>query len=271
VDATKSPDDFADLFSLDPSGAGRFVAAPPGEGFLFGGLTMALVLRAASATVRPELRPRSLHTTFLNGGLWGPPIDLAVDNSADSRAFSTRTVAAEQAGRHLVDATVSFHRPEGGQDWQPPAPEVPPPESLPSRPVEFGSGANPVELRPVFESAPGFVEIIHPFWARTGRPAGVDDPGMLFSALVFLTDYLVISTPFPRGTRGGEGKLVRTLEHSVWFHRPILDDDWLLYSSTAASIADGRYFSSGTVHDRPGRLLATFAQQGMIRAEDPPR
>jgi acyl-CoA thioesterase-2 len=94
---------------------------------------------------------------------------------------------------------------------------------------------------------------------------------MLFSALIFLTDYLVISTPFPRGTRGGEGKLVRTLEHSVWFHRPILDDDWLLYSSTAASIADGRYFSSGTVHDRPGRLLATFAQQGMIRAEDPPR
>jgi acyl-CoA thioesterase II len=261
-----NPHDFDDLFALQPAGPGRFVAVPPGEGFLFGGLTMALMLQAAVATVREGMVAKSLHALFLNSGLWGPPpIDLNVETAADSRAFSSRRVAVDQLGRRLVDGVVSFHSYEEGEDWQVTAPDVAPPEALESRPMTFASGSQPAEIRLVVESAPGFSEIIHPFWGRSLQPASDGDPMRRYGPVLFLTDYLVIATPFPRASGAGQGKMSRTLEHSIWFHRPVLDDDWLLYSCDATSVVGGRYFSQGTVHDRAGRLIATFAQLGMIR------
>ena len=260
-----NPDDFGDLFTLKPGGPDRFISEPPGEGFLFGGMSMALSLRAAAATVSAAMAPKSLHMLFLNAGRWGPPLDLRVEHLTDSRAFSTRRVAGDQDGTQIVAGMASFHLPEEGDDWQLEAPDVAPPERLEARPFELGHGARPAEIRPVLASAPGASEIIHPYWGRPRRPIPADDPALRSCVVVFLTDYLVIATPFPRGSGAGAGKLARTLEHSIWFHRPVLDDDWLLYSCDATTVVGGRALSQGTVHDRAGRLVATFVQQGMIR------
>lgn len=256
---------FDDLLHVEPTGAdGRYVADPPGDGFLFGGLTMALLLRAAGLTVAPGLQPKSLHALFLNHGRWGPTLGLAIDRLTDSRAFATRRVAAEQGDKTIVSGLATFHIPEAGDDWQEPMPDVPPPESLDARPARFGSGSDPIEIRPTELSAPGFSEVIHPYWAKARHELPADDL-LGWSALLFTTDYMVIGTPFPRGTRSGERMVSRTLEHSAWFHRPVLDDDWLLYACDATTVVGGRYLARGTVHDRDGRLLASFAQQGMIR------
>ena len=255
-----------DLFQVEEGGADdRFRAEPPGDGFLFGGLTMALLLGAAARTVGPGLQPKSFHALFLRPGQWGPTLDLEVGRISDSAAFATRHIAAEQAGKTLVSGLATFHAPEPGDDWQEPMPVVPPPESLDARPGTFGSGADPIELRPVEPSAPGFGESIHPFWARVRHPLG-DDALLGWSAVLFTSDYMVISTPFARGTNAGAQLVTRTLEHSVWFHRPPLDDDWLLYAADATTVVGGRYLARGTVHDRAGRLLASFTQQGMIRS-----
>jgi acyl-CoA thioesterase-2 len=128
----------------------------------------------------------------------------------------------------------------------------------------FGSGADPMEVRPTFPSAGGMRETIHPFWARFRQPLP-DDVIVRAAAITFVSDYLVVLTPFPPGSGGGAQQLSRTLDHAIWFHRPVDTDGWLLFSCAPSSVSAGRFLSHGTVHQQDGTLVASFSQEGIIR------
>ena len=261
---------FAQLLDLatgppGPDGTDRFVARPPGEGFLFGGLTMALGLQGAARTADPAFVPKALHTLFLRPGAWGPDLDLHVTRVNDSRSFAIRRVAITQDDRLVAEITATFHLPEPGEDRQhTELPDAPPPESLvatsPLLPVP-----DIMEIRPVtpFDRLVG--ETAHPYWARfPGLPA--DDALVGSCAVTFVSDYMVIFTPFPKGSEDGAAYLSRTLSHSLWFHRPPVDE-WLLLASTPLTIGDGRFTSRGTVHGQQGGLVASFVQEGILRPQ----
>ncbi|HUZ10977.1 MAG TPA: acyl-CoA thioesterase domain-containing protein [Acidimicrobiales bacterium] len=246
-------------------GADHFVATPPGEGFLFGGFTMALGLQAAARTTDAAFVPKSLHTLFLRPGAWGPKLDLLVTRVNDSRSFAIRRVALTQADRTVAEVTATFHLPEPGEDRQhAELPDAPAPDTLdPTNPLL--PVPEIMEIRPVtpFDRLVG--ETAHPYWARfPDLPA--DDSLVQSCAVTFVSDYMVIFTPFPKGSEGGSEYLSRTLSHSLWFHRPPVGE-WLLLSSTPLTIGDGRFTSQGTVHDRQGGLVASFVQEGILRPQ----
>ena len=247
----------------------RFVASPPGEGFLFGGLTMAVGLRAAARTADAQFLPKSLHALFLRPGSWGPPLDVAVTRVNDSRSFAIRRVALTQDGRTIAELLTTLHRPEGGDDHQhAERPSAPPPASLatvtPRLPLP-----GIMEIRPVhpFEE-PLSGETVHPYWARFDNVTA-HDALLQCCAEAFVSDYLVIRTPFPKGSTRGSEFLSRTLSHTLWFHRPV-GTDWLLVSADPLSVGDGRFTSRGTIHDEAGLLVASFVQEGILRPLEEP-
>jgi acyl-CoA thioesterase-2 len=255
-------DRFSDLLPLEPAGDDRFVARPAGTGFLFGGLSLAVILRAASRTVDGGKAPMSLRATFLAGGDWGGPHDLTVERVHESRAFAGRRVEMVTGGRVVVVADAVFHQPEEGADRQTVAlPDVPPPAQVEPDPPRMPVPV--IEVRPVEARPTAMIERLHPYWGRTLE--ALDDPADRACALSFISDYMVIGTPFPPGSGTGDGLMPRTLEHSVWFHRPLRSSGWWLFSCDALSVAAGRYHSRGTVHAPEGDLVASFVQHGFIR------
>ncbi len=244
-------------------GTDQFVAEPPGKGFLFGGFTMATGLRAAAMTADPGFAAKSLHTLFLRPGAWGPELHLHVTRLSDSRSFAVRRVTALQDGRTLAEITATFHSPEPSEDRHHAAvPDTPSPDTL-----DPTAALIPVpevmEIRMVTPSDRFVGEIVHPYWARfPDLPA--DDPVLRSCAVTFVSDYMVIFTPFPKGSEGGMEHLSRTFSHSLWFHRPPAGE-WLLLSSTPLTVGNGLFNSRGTVHDQEGGLVASFVQEGVLR------
>jgi acyl-CoA thioesterase-2 len=252
---------FTNLLPLERNGDDRFSVSPPGSGFLFGGLSMAAILRVAAETVGPTKRPLSLRATFLSGGDWGGPHDLKVVRVSDTSAFAVRRVEFFTQGRVAVVAEAVFHQPEPGEDWQ--GTEVRPapgPDDL----DDFDSQlpARVIEIRPV-HPASGKLERLHPYWCRTVER--LVDPTLIACALCYVSDYWVIGSPFPPGSRRGEGLVSRTYSHSIVFHRPPEVSDWWFIDCQPASVSDGRYFSRGAVQSAQGLLLASFEQLGFIR------
>jgi acyl-CoA thioesterase II len=264
-------DDFAALLELRQTATDRFDAVPAGEGHLFGGYTLALALRAAATTVAPHLRPQSVHAHFLDPGVAGRPLSIEVRRWRDGRSFAVRQVAVSQDGGTPLLVTASFHVGEEGPDWHP-TPDLPGPgpEELVPDASMLGS-IDPIEVRlvggPRDQLPADVLPRLHPYWARPRR-ALPDDPVLHACALVFVSDYMVVSSAQALHDPAPAGSVVVTLDHSVWFHRPAVHDDWLLYSAEPASVAAGRGLGVGSVRMRDGRLLATFAQEALTR---PPR
>jgi acyl-CoA thioesterase-2 len=255
-------DRFTDLVPIEPTGDDTFRIRPAGSGFLFGGLTMAMALRAAAATVPEGKVPKSFRATFLAGGDWGGAMDLAVERVNDSRAFAGRRVSLRQDDRLIAVADASFHVPEDGDDWHgAPAADVEPPESAGEHKVTVP--LHVIEVRPAGRSPRADAERLHPYWSRPVE--ALEDPVLRACVALFTSDYLVIFSPFAPGSGTGVGVTARTLEHSVWFHRPLTGDGWWLYDAEPLSVAGGRFVSRGTVHGRDGALLASFVQEGFIR------
>lgn len=255
-------DRFSELLPIERAGDDRFVATPTGTGFLFGGLSMAVVLRAAAATIDDGKTPMSLRATFLAGGDWGGPHDLAVERVHESRAFAGRRVRMETGGKVAVVAEALFHHPEEGDDRQAVAvPDVPAPDGLEADPARMPVPV--IDVRPVEPGPRAMIERLHPYWARTIEP--LDDPVDRACALAFISDYMVIGTPFPPRSDAGAGMMPRTLEHTVWFHRALRSSGWWLFSCDALSVSGGRYHARGTVHAAGGELVASFVQHGFIR------
>jgi acyl-CoA thioesterase II len=270
-------DRFTDLIVIDDAGDDRFVASPPGDGFLFGGLVMSLAVRAAYRTVETGRDVHSVHAYFLESGRWGEPIRLDVERTRDGRSFATRRITARQGDAVLAIVAASFHCAEEGEDWFSPLPpiEASPSEALPIV-TNIADDVDPIEIRPI-DDRHGLGHIamgastIHPYWCRTRQPLP-DELAFHLCAVTFISDYFVVGAAgwprsgIPSGTR------TVTIDHSIWLHRPARADDWLLFTAEPFSIASARSLVHGTVRTPEGLLVASFVQEDLVRvARDPSR
>jgi acyl-CoA thioesterase-2 len=252
---------------------------------VFGGQVIGQALVAACRTVEDvAIRPpHSLHGYFLIGGDPKVPIIYEVDRIRDGKSFTTRRVIAIQHGRAIFSMSVSFHLHEEGLSHQFDMPDVPKPDALPSEaefkervwpmmpePVRrYYERERPIELRPVEygrylgeESKDGRFHV----WIRaTGKLP--DEPAIHQCVLAYASDMTLLDAaliPHAR-TVFSDDIMAASLDHALWFHRPFRADEWLLYAQDSPSLAGSRGFSRGLIFSSDGRLVASVAQEGLLR------
>jgi acyl-CoA thioesterase-2 len=249
---------------------------------VFGGQVLAQALLAASHTVEERL-VHSLHAYFLRAGDPEAPIVYNVDRSRDGRSFSARRVVAIQHGRPIFTLAASYQVEEEGLEHQFAMPEVPGPDEvgpigtmpraefdqLPKNMQRWLDRFGPFEFRPVGGAAPDDRVPQPPFkdlWFKLHGDLD-DDPQLHRALLAYASDFHLVGTAtLPHGISWVEGKLIMaSLDHAMWFHRDFRLDDWLLYSCDSPSTGGGRGLSRGMIYDRQGRLVASTAQEGVIR------
>lgn len=256
----------SEFFGLERQDEDRFLARPV-ESVLprtFGGQVAAQSLRAAGLTVGPERPVHSLHAYFIRSGQPTKPLTLDVDRTRDGRTFSTRHVTAHQDGKTIFELVASFHDPEDGDDWQPRRdPGVPGPEELAPFDLPAHFGRMPAhDLRPVNPPAATGFPLRHPFWIRFLEP--VDDPALHACLLTYLSDISVVDASRAPGTATPYATAV-SLDHALWFHRPARADEWLLYSMDPLNNHGGRGLAHGALHTADGALVASVAQETLLR------
>jgi acyl-CoA thioesterase-2 len=258
----------------------RGVSRDIGSPQVFGGQVLGQALRAACNTVEGRT-VHSLHAYFLRRGDFNAPIVYEVDRSRDGASFSSRRVVAIQHGQQVFHMAASFQIEEDGPDHQVPMPEVAPPEDLPDLAAEvrkhlstmpaerrrFWSLERPFEFRSVEaieagQPRPG----VRNLWFRLIDRCP-DDPVLHQCLLAYMSDYHLLETAtLPHGLayRTGEVTLA-SLDHAMWFHRPVRVDEWLLYALISPSSSGARGLAFGRIFDRHGRLVASTAQEGLMR------
>lgn len=260
-----------ELLTLDEVGPDTFRAPTPSPGDgpdrLFGGQVAAQTLRAATLTVEDDRRAHSVHAYFLRPGRPGVPLDLTVDRLRDGRSFTTRQVSAAQDGEVIFTLSASFHVAEPGDDWHLPAPDgVPDPDAIAGAASPFTKfwSMSPFELRPVRESRGGGFPALHPFWVRT-RDRLPDDPALHACVLAFISDMGVVGSARAPGSSLPERFVGASLDHGLWLHRPARADEWLLFSVEPVTNFGARGLARGTMHTRDGALVASIAQEALLR------
>ncbi len=280
--------DLLDLLDLEQLEVNLFRGRSPAVTWqrVFGGQVIGQALVAACRTVegRP---PHSLHAYFLLPGDPKVPIIYEVDRIRDGKSFSTRRVIAIQHGHPIFSMAASFHGDEAGFEHQAKMPEVPKPEELPSEgelrdrvmpmmpdPVRrYYERERPIELRPVeFERYLGkkFEDGKFHVWIRTtGRLP--DDPAIHQCVLAYASDMTLLdSALIPHGRTVFEKEIMAaSLDHALWLHRAFRADEWLLYAQDSPNMGGGRGFSRGLIFTRDGRLVASVAQEGVVRLRQP--
>ncbi|HKG95216.1 MAG TPA: acyl-CoA thioesterase II [Gemmatimonadaceae bacterium] len=257
-----------------------------GTGRVFGGQVLAQALVAARRTVDEPREAHSMHGYFILPGDLQAPIVYFVDRLRDGASFSTRRVTAIQHGRAIFNLSASFHVAESGPEHQAAMPEVPPPESLapeialireiadriPAPLRDLLTQDRPIDFRPV---AP--LDFFHPeprpparhVWLRAGdQPHHLPDDALTHQAvLAYASDYGLLGTALqPHGLAfRTPGLQVATLDHAMWMHRPFRADDWLLYAMDSPAAAAARGFTRGAFYTRDGQLVASVAQEGLMR------
>jgi acyl-CoA thioesterase-2 len=240
-----------------------FESFPEGSGFLFGGHTMGLLLRTAHSTVRDGMIPKSMHTYFLRPGRTEETVHLEALRLTDGRSFAVRQVSVVQGGKTLAVATISFHVPASGDDWQVPHQvRMPVPDDLPPHELSLPD-PKLIEVRPTVPrptDAP--TSSLHPYWGRASSDIHLSE--LHFVGLSYTSDYLVIRSILSAGLNLPDPNSVRTLDHAIWFHRPFDFRDWHLFTADPQSITDGRGLVRGTVRAGDGALIASFDQEVII-------
>jgi len=232
---------------------------------VFGGQVIGQALVAAERTVDGRV-PHSLHAYFLLPGDVGAPIVYQVDRVRDGRSFSARRVQAIQHGRPILSMIASFQKPEAGLEHAAPMPDVPFPEALaaPSESRAFGA----IEFKPVEPDDPRRPgrEPRQAYWFRAVDRVP-DDPKLHRCLLAYASDWALSGAALrPHGkTWHDEGMIVASIDHALWFHRAARIDDWLLYAMDSPSAQGARGLSRGQVYDRAGRLVASVAQEALMR------
>ncbi len=258
-------------------GESRDIGSPQ----VFGGQVLGQALMAASRTVEPERAVHSLHSYFLRRGDFNAPIVYEVDRSRDGASFTNRRVVAIQHGQQIFHLSASFHRQEEGPDHQVVSPAVTPPEELPdlTATVRRRLKGMPEQQRRFWERDRPFefrsVEAIDDGRPRPGvrhiwfRLAGQcpDDAVLNRCLLAYVSDFHLLETAtLPHGLSFQTGDvLLASLDHGMWFHRPFRIDDWLLYALISPSSSGARGMAFGRIFDRAGRLVASTAQEGLMR------
>jgi acyl-CoA thioesterase II len=249
---------------------------------VFGGQVIGQALVAANRTVDAGRRPHSLHAYFLLGGDPKVPIIYEVDRIRDGKSFTTRRVVAIQHGQAIFSMSASFHAEETGFEHQSKMPEVPPPEQLggPELPAaalatmpevirRFFEQERPVELRPVeldrYLGKPHENGRFH-VWIRTTGPLP-DDSAVHACVLAYASDMMLLDTSLIAHGRTVFDKriMAASLDHALWFHRPFRADEWLLYAQDSPSASGALGFSRGLIFKRDGTLIASVAQEGLVR------
>jgi acyl-CoA thioesterase-2 len=246
---------------------------------VFGGQVIAQALVAASRTVTD--RPvHSLQAYFLRPGDPAIPIVYEVDRIRDGGSFTTRRVLAIQHGEAIFSMSASFHRPEAGFEHQIPMPDVPPPESVPVMDEaglqqapeavrRYWQRERPIELRPVdlrhYVSRVLLAPTQH-IWVRANGELP-EDPSLHAAVLAYMSDMTLLDTSlFAHGRSIFDRDLqLASLDHAMWFHRPVRADEWLLYAQDSPNTVGGRGFNRGSFYSRAGQLVASTAQEGLIR------
>jgi acyl-CoA thioesterase-2 len=253
---------------------------------VFGGQVVGQALVAATRTVEGRA-PHSLHAYFLLPGDMAAPIVYEVDRIRDGRSFTARRVQAIQHGQPILSMLASFHVAEPGLEHQAPMPQVPPPESLrsttelreqwiaeaggavPERVLEAIRRPPPIEFRPTEPwnpLKPTRAEPRQAMWLRAVDRMP-DDPLLHTCVLAYASDYYLMPTALrPHGASWmGGAMVVASIDHAMWFHRPARVDEWLLYTMESPSAQNARGFARGLIYDRAGRLVASVAQEGLMR------
>ncbi|MDA3040051.1 MAG: thioesterase family protein [Actinomycetota bacterium] len=289
---TLEPDDTPDTYVGAPSSA-------DGVDATFGGHFLGQAVAAACATVEPERRIHSLHAYFLRGGRPGQPFRLEVERVRDGRSFCTRRVRTsqgEQGSGVLFDLTASFAVPEGGPQMTSPLPidfhSLPSPDSLPTYgqlmrsldplplPAEWALRDYGLDIRtvdapwsrpPGSTSSDGGIRL----WVRADRtqpdkPGLPEDPALHASILAYQSDEsLADNVAIPWGlTWGNEDVVFVSLDHAIWFHRPIDLNEWLFIDQRPVTVGHGRGLATATVWDPSGRHVCTFTQEALLRIDD---
>ena len=255
----------------------------PGWGTVYGGQVLGQALSAASQTVPPERVAHSLHGYFLRPGDVNAPIVYDVDCIRDGNSFTTRRVVATQHGKAIFNMSASFQVAEPGYDHQASMPEAPAPETLKTErelaqsiahklPEPFRSlvtAERPIELRPVEplnilrpKSRPPHRQV----WYRAAD-ALPDDLWVHQCLLAYASDFYFLATAMmPHAISPFQPNLqAASLDHSMWFHRPFRIDEWLLYDIDSPSASGARGLARGQFFDRKGTLVASTAQEGLMR------
>ena len=250
---------------------------------VFGGLVLGQALAAAIRTVDAGRFVHSLHAYFIRPGDPSVPIDYDVERIRDGTSFATRRVMAVQHGRPIFFMAASFQYDEQGFEHQMSMPDVPPPEDLlgekeikeqylahaPAHIRTYWERPRPIELRPVSLKHYFTTDKLEPrqmIWVRATGPVP-DERHIQAAVLAYLSDMTLLDTSlFAHGTSVFDRTLqVASLDHAMWFHRPCKLNDWLLYAQDSPSAYGARGMTRGSLFTRNGALVASVAQEGLIR------
>jgi len=278
--------DLLDLLDLEQIEVNMFRGVSPDEGWqrVYGGQVLGQALVAASRTVEDETRSaHSLHGYFLRPGDVTIPILYSVDRIRDGRSFTTRRVVAVQRGRAIFSMSASFQVAESGLEHHFDAPDVRGPADCISErelhekyasdiPEEFQGRIErprPIEMRfvePINEYNPAPMEPEQHVWIKT-VDSMPDDIRLNQCLLAYASDMTLIDTSYrPHAVSWGNANFqVASLDHAMWFHKPFRTDEWLLYQQDSPFSGGARGFSRGTIFDASGDLVASVAQEGLIR------
>lgn len=261
-----------------------------GTRYVFGGQVLGQALSAAQATLTPDdaRAAHSLHAYFLKAGDVEHAIVYQVDRTRDGGSFSVRRVTAIQHGQPIFFLAASFHKHEDGGEHQLPMPAAPLPEdiapapavppavlaTLPTKVQRWLSRMGPFEFRHVDVSGEGLRDELNPprrapfqqVWFRLSERVG-DAPELHRALLAYASDFQLLGTAtFPHGISYYQPNVqMASLDHALWFHRPFRADDWLLYAIDSPSAQGARGLARGLIYDRGGKLVASSAQEGLIR------
>jgi acyl-CoA thioesterase II len=282
-----APDDAES--DLGESDADVFIgrSQPQPHGRVFGGQVLAQSIVAAGRTVEsldgPPRYIHSLHGYFLRPGDSSHPIRFAVERLRDGHSFSARRVHAIQYGKPILSMITSFQTEAEGLDHQDPMPAAPDPETLPTAAEELANIDHPAAL---FWSSRRAIDLRHmegAIYVAPGRQKATqqsvwlkamgampDDPLLHAAVLAYCSDYSLLEPVLRRhGIAWADPRLrPASLDHAMWFHRPARADDWTLYTQDSPSASGGRGLAIGRMFSADGRLVATVAQEGMVRIKD---
>jgi acyl-CoA thioesterase II len=266
------PQTFLELMTLERVASDFFIGQTPQYpwGRVFGGQVVAQALAAASATVDKPHQVHSLHAYFVLGGTPGEQILYEVDRLREGRSFTTRRVVARQSGGAILNLDASFHAREEDIDIQegglPDGVPLPPDVA----PIEWGAMAQVREIPPT----PGVAR--SQVWMRVAEALDQDQTlptaALHACALAYMSDHnpmdsMVLS--HPKGTNAWEEMMTASLDHSIWFHRPIDATDWILFDMQGHGLVNARGMATGSAYSTSGIHLATIAQEGLVRSPRP--
>jgi acyl-CoA thioesterase-2 len=279
-----------EALTLEPIEVNLFRGQTPegerGHMRIYGGQVIAQALAAAYQTVEGRLC-HSLQAYFIRPGDPKAPVLYEVERSREGRSFTTRRVIAIQHGEQILNLAASFHTAEPGFEHQFEMEEAPPPESVLSdlelferlKPEERDQLNLPerdvaIEMRRLDRINPMKPQKAEPrqrIWFRTSADVG-EDPVLNQCLLAYASDMSLLSTcARPHGVSWRHGVQMASLDHIIWFHRPVRVGEWMMYDQDSPWSGGARGFNRGAIYSRDGKLIASVAQEGLIRPTDRPR